>query len=220
MYQDFIYIRLKHCSSRSPLASNNHRVHPPTLSTAQLNPRLDSSGTLRLLRGFFFPSGLRVQIVVSVDNPVSHDLQNEFDVYVYVFFLPFRSPLHGPVSDQYRRQPVQDLVPRPSEHVEDGGVKRAGQRSLSVRRERVRRHVPLGLGAYFSRGKKTSVSLSSFLAYFVLFSSVSFSFHQRNGIEKFPGLTLLERWEKRANQRVLSYLDHPSLRYNCGQREC
>lgn len=51
----------------------------------------------------------------------------------YSINLPLRSPLHSSISDQQRRQPIENLVSRSAEGVEDSSVCGASKRSQAVR---------------------------------------------------------------------------------------
>jgi hypothetical protein len=52
-------------------------------------------------------------------------------------YIPLDSPLHGRISDNHWRQPVEDLVSCASESVENCAVCGASEWSLTVRREAV-----------------------------------------------------------------------------------
>ena len=79
--------------------------------------------------------------------PISYTLLpfRLFHQSLFSFNLPLSSPLHTRIRNQKRRQPIQNLMPSPSERVEDRGIQCARQGSLSVRGEGVGCDVLLGL---------------------------------------------------------------------------
>ena len=53
----------------------------------------------------------------------------------YSLYVLLHRPLHGTVRNHHRCKPIQDLMPRPPECVEDGIVEGASERLLSVGRD-------------------------------------------------------------------------------------
>jgi hypothetical protein len=53
----------------------------------------------------------------------------------YFFYVLLHRPLHRSIRDHHRCEPIENLMPRPPECVEDSIVKGARERFLSVGRE-------------------------------------------------------------------------------------
>lgn len=78
-------------------------------------------------------AGLGVQVLVARTSSNQHiDRSRQSGV-----ILPLDGPVHGGVCNNEGRDNVEDLVAETAEDVEDGSVSGTGQRTLTVRGQRV-----------------------------------------------------------------------------------
>ena len=100
---------------------------------------------------------LRIQELVPT-NPISvkpsrphHPSTPPSNTYTSLTFIcansPLNSPLHNLIRHQARDRPIQDLIPRTPERVEDGGVEHAGGGVGAVLGQAVVDYAALGDGA-------------------------------------------------------------------------
>lgn len=132
--QDLYTHALKQCSFGSSSFSSRALSHPSDLTSIS-NVDLDPDPSLNL--SHTYEVTLSISCAASVSRPGFEFRYSFLNVPVstshtsntkchFQFSLPFRSPLHSSIPNQQRRQPVQNLMSRSSEDIEECGVECAG----------------------------------------------------------------------------------------------